>query len=438
MFKHPVAHRTHTVATKSIADVMAKLKELADEEETRQLKNIVLKYEGAFDVGAAFDVTLGKWARTKSLVCVGAVEGGMLIYVRKEDKRALPTNLELRDINGSMVKPGTFRFAYRGHGAERTTVIDISSVMTTAATNLVIRVSDDGCEYTFDYICAATKHLSKEQIVFLRGKANTKPHNERTDFQKAFLRSFGDLMMTREIRSKSNALVFSAYEPTMAIVPFEKLINLKSQKGTRLQEVSMQTETYDLLDLFTKPLLSKYGIVILGTPETTGFGKTQYALRLAVERCIAYNRATNSPRDEAQIVFSNTLDACRDVTFRKGYVLVVDEFCPEDQTQAQSMSENMLKGLMSPMQPCTFHCRNQDGVLPAGVPRIFTANAESAQAWCGNRLKWSEPLQRKAVVFSIKQPLCDDSWRQQGGEAVVEDDGDATEVARLMAERVGA
>ena len=61
---------------------MAKLQELADADPMRHLKNIVLKYDGAFDVGAAFDVTLGKWARTKSLVCVGAVEGGMLIYVR--------------------------------------------------------------------------------------------------------------------------------------------------------------------------------------------------------------------------------------------------------------------------------------------------------------------------------------------------------------------
>ena len=77
-------------------------------------------------------------------------------------------------------------------------------------------------------------------------------------------------------------------------------------------------------------------------------------------------------------------------------------------------------------------------MLPEGVPRIFTANAESAQAWCGNRLKWSEPLQRKTIVFSITQPLCDDSWRRPEGGAVVEDDGDDAEVARLMAGLVGA
>ena len=42
----------------------------------------------------------------------------------------------------------------------------------------------------------------------------------------------------------------------------------------------MRTETYDLTDLFTKPLVSKHGIVILGPTETTGFGKTQFVLRL--------------------------------------------------------------------------------------------------------------------------------------------------------------
>ena len=81
------------------------------------------------------------------------------------------------------------------------------------------------------------------------------------------------------MQNRQSGMMFNAYKPTMSIVPLDKLINLRSQKGTRLQEVSMRTETYDLTDLFTKPLVSKHGIVILGPTQTTGFGKTQFSLR---------------------------------------------------------------------------------------------------------------------------------------------------------------
>ena len=66
-------------------------------------------------------------------------------------------------------------------------------------------------------------------------------------------------------------------------MPLAAFINLRNTKGKHLIEVengSSQWETFDLTDLFTKPLLSKYGIVILGDNRTTGYGKTQFAKRL--------------------------------------------------------------------------------------------------------------------------------------------------------------
>ena len=52
------------------------------------------------------------------------------------------------------------------------------------------------------------------------------------------------------------------------------------------------------------------------------------------------------------------------------------------------------------------------GRYPAhGHPRVCTANVMNVQEWCGYRLKWSYPLQRKAIVFQITDYLIDEEWR---------------------------
>ena len=45
-----------------------------------------------------------------------------------------------------------------------------------------------------------------------------------------------------------------------------------------------------------------------------------------------------------------------------------------------------------------------------GVPFIFTANSSSPSEWVEPRMRCSAPLQGKAVVFKITQPLCHESW----------------------------
>ena len=199
----------------------------------------------------------------------------------------------------------------------------------------------------------------------------------------------------------------------------------------------MTTESYDLTQLFTKPLLSKHGIVILGATNTTGYGKTQFALRLAVEWAKAYNQVMQLPQEDAVVVFSNTLDVAKEVKFKPGYVWVIDEVNPSDPTQAIHMSDNMMKVLLAPTAPGSIRCRNADLSLPPGVPRIFTGNAETVQEWCGHRVKWSEPIQRKSVVFMIKSPLVPDSWRNENALADDDEPNDAAAVARELREGVG-
>ena len=121
----------------------------------------------------------------------------------------------------------------------------------------------------------------------------------------------------RELTNKNTPMIFNAFEPPIPIVPLEMLTNLMEHQGTRFSEVSQTTETCNLQGLFTNPLMHKYGILILGSPDTTGFGKSQFAVRLAVEWCKAYHEETGCPKEDCCVVFTNTLDVARDIVFKK-------------------------------------------------------------------------------------------------------------------------
>ena len=268
-------------------------------------------------------------------------------------------------------------------------------------------------EYSFDQLLDLAQRMDMEKLLLIKGRILAKVFKERTEFDKTFMRVYKTIMEVRELQNKTHGLCFNAFKPSMTIIPLDKMVNLSEQLGTRLKEVALTTETFNLTQLFTKPLLTKHGIVILGASSTTGYGKTQFALRLAVEWAKAYNQVMQLPKEDAVVVFSNTLDVAKEVRFKPGYIWVLDELNPADQTQAIHMSENMMKVLMAPTAPGSIRCRNADLVLPAGVPRLFTANAETAQEWVGNRMRWTEPIQRKTVVFVVKSPLVPDSWRNQ-------------------------
>ena len=143
---------------------------------------------------------------------------------------------------------------------------------------------------------------------------------ERTAFDKTFMRVYKTIMEVREMQSRSQGLCFNAFKPSMSIIPLELMVNLREQMGTRLKEVTMTTESYDLTQLFTKPLLTKHGIVTLGASSTAGYGKTQFALRLAVEWAKAYNQVMQLPKEDSVVVFSNTLDVAKEVQFKPGYI----------------------------------------------------------------------------------------------------------------------
>ena len=397
----------------------------------RRQQNLVLIYNCKFDPEAAYHIIKNKFENTKAVYSIGVAEHHMIVYVNKQDTKSPPDNVDMLDDNGVIVKPRLFKFRVRGTGMLEELLVMMQNVMKYTVTNVAITMPTTG-NYGFEQIVANVKQMSQEQIMMVKGRAMAKHWKVRTEFETVFLRVFRDLVSMREIQNRHQGLVFSAYDPPFGIVPMEHLINLK-QKGSRLKEVVMEKEWYYLASLFSSPLIAKYGIVILGENTTTGYGKTQLALRLAVEWCKAYNQATGSPKEEAKIVFSNTLDVAREVVFRKGFCWVIDEMSPGDQDQLIHASENSMKVLMSPATQGSIRCRNQDLVLPCGVPRIVTGNAENVDDWVGRRMRWTEPLQRKSIVYQITMPLCHESWRQKGPAII---DEDSEQAARIMSEQM--
>jgi hypothetical protein len=206
--------------------------------------------------------------------------------------------------------------------------------------------------------------------------------------------------------------MISANAPEIDIVPLAMLRNLCAVVGSRLKGAGLGHEAHSLYDLLTKPeLLSKHGVVILGDAETTtGFGKSQFAKRLALEWSKAMCRAMNLSADRAVVVVTNTIDAARDIKFLPGMAWVLDEFEVADREQVIYMSGNMLKVLFSRAEPCSLRCRQSDLSLPTGVAVIVTGNAESPEEWVADRCKWSAPIQRKCIQFQVKKRLCADEW----------------------------
>ena len=76
-------------------------------------------------------------------------------------------------------------------------------------------------------------------------------------------------------------------------------------------------------------------------------------------------------------------------------------------------------------------------MFQAGVPRLFTGNAATVQQWCNLRMKWSEAIHRKTVVYLINKLLVPDSWRNQNAAAENEPN-DAMDVAKELREGAGS
>ena len=209
-----------------------------------------------------------------------------------------------------------------------------------------------------------------------------------------------------------NAYTYQEDNPNMKICPLQLLRNL-NQTGSRLKPVDLVEETFSLRQVLSdRKVAQKTGILLLGGNKTTGFGKTQFALRCAVEHAMAWCEATGAPRDEANILVTNTIDSANSVDFSKIMVWILDEFSPADKETQCYASEDLLKCLLTTTLVADLRGRNHNVKVPAGMRRIVTSNAETRQEWVGAKMKWSEPLRRRALVFKLTggRPLVAHEW----------------------------
>ena len=115
-------------------------------------------------------------------------------------------------------------------------------------------------------------------------------------------------------------------------------------------------------------------LILCGSP---GLGKTEFGCALMYK--VAPSGAFH---------FINKLDRLRDIVFCPGHGLVVDEAC------FWHKDIDDLKGLLYPKKGADVACRNKDGFIPRGVPRVFSTN------WSWDEL-WPQAVTRRAHAGAI-------------------------------------
>jgi hypothetical protein len=351
-------------------------------------------------------------------LCVGKmVLGTLIVFVRRTDRKKWP-EVQLVDSDGMVTTPLVYKLKNMGRGTKNleTGFQLMSAVMASCTTQLAIRSPSSG-SYSFDEFLAATRCMTQLQLLKVKGIINVKPKKTLTEFDTTFLRCLGDITRYRELSRASKCEIINAYtyhetNPSMKICPPQLLRNL-GQTGTRLKPIDLLEETFTLRQVLSdRKVAQQTGIILLGGNRTTGFGKTQFALRCAVEHAMAWCESCDLPRDEANILITNTIDSANTADFSKIMVWILDEFSPADKETQCYASEDLLKCLLTTNLAADLRGRNHNVKVPAGVLRIMTSNAENGQEWCGPKIKWSEPLRRRSLVFKLTggRPLVAHEW----------------------------
>jgi hypothetical protein len=402
--------------------------------------NLVLYYEGVTcGAEAVFDTFVTLLQKCDVLLTVGETDtGSIIIFVKHLSYRKFPS-LSLEDASGSHIEPQIFKLSVHrqrnDHVIEH--LLDLQSCMRRVVSNMIIQ--KPYAVHTFEQFMHHARQLSSKELATLKGQCEMVSWKKRSEFQNAFLRVYMTLCRVLELESKCDLLAFSAWDPPMSIIPLSELRNLAAQLGSRLKIGGGGHESYSLLDLVREPkLLSRYGLLILGSVGTSGWGKSQFAKRLACLWSIAMCEALGLPRSRARIVITNTIDAARFVEFQPGMVWVLDEFEAGDRESVIYCSANIIKSIGNPSESCSIRGRNNDIVLPPNCARIITGNADSVDDWSGTRFVFNEPCQRKFITFQLKHNLCSDAWQNAKPTEGEEDSAHAsvleTAKTRLLAE----
>ncbi len=198
---------------------------------------------------------------------------------------------------------------------------------------------------SFAQLLAGFLPLTELQREELKGRCNQVPVKERSEFQRLYLAQFQTMVRVAQLRESATdgGIKWPADNPGKTIVGLSGLTNLH-QTGERLDETTGRVVKHTLRELFeNSSLMSNYGIIIMGAGGTTGFGKTQLALALAIHWTLAIAKANGKQPSEATVVTTNTIDIGNKVKFKSGWCWVIDEYLPADTTSQVYGSANILK-----------------------------------------------------------------------------------------------
>ena len=399
----------------------------------RKLRSILLIYDSDtinIDDFATFVESL--MDSYKCAWCCGStqatteVSAKTALFIFRGDFKHLPASFAF---NG--MEPTAYKFKLRGQNANTGQALVTRSASSNGARAFVAVLKEmrtnmhlmNPCkgpqEYSFERMLTLTTKLTDMELNKLRGEAQLVPDGEKSGFQWALLKSWTSLKDHRALQKPASDLTFSAYSPPLPIVPLDKMCAAGLQQVGRVRDERSNTYVdHTIESLFKTSLCFKYSILICGSDATTGFGKSQVALRLAIELSTAIVETHNLPKANAQVIFATTLDSLKGLAMPLGTVIVFDDVCPSDKEQIVLISENGMKCRLNPRVVATCRGRNFDITIPLGIPRIFTANVVNGIAWCGARLAWSLPLQRRMIVCRVTQRLIDITWMPSGESAL--------------------
>ena len=160
-------------------------------------------------------------------------------------------------------------------------------------------------------------------------------------------------------------------------------------------------------------ILRQYGVVFMGSGQTTGYGKSTVARFLGAKFAVYMTGVLNRPKTEATVMNSTTLEDLSNLECKSGWAAVLDEFAVGDKEQCQYMSENILKTMADPQTTVGLRARKVNVRLASDSARIFTTNAKSLEEWANERFVVSEPIKRKMLVFVISKRLIERKWAER-------------------------
>ena len=198
------------------------------------------------------------------------------------------------------------------------------------ASNFIINEAED---FTMKRVIFLTEHLNDEQFATLVGDAKIKQRKKDcSDFQKALL---GCLSSLQALRSGKRFEV--ALSSSVAVAGWEHLQNLH-QPCTRLDEQTGDEVSITLYDYIKhEDYHLNHALIILGGDETTGFGKSQFAMRFVQSVAAAKSKVMG---EVVTPIFARTFDILREAKAQlaMGAPVLFDEVRFSDVVQIQFLS----------------------------------------------------------------------------------------------------